>query len=131
MVSQPNFLNPAENGRICGPDERSGRLYGGRYLQGWPYCVAHDDANIAYLTTVVTDASGYVIPLGSNIDAQGSTAKETYWVLERFDVEAQGRSSRSLAKLGKFSATGSAAVKLSAGFACGVSDGKDQAHCHN
>ena len=94
------------------------------------FALGYRDQNIAYLPTVAVDEKGRVIPIGGAINSQTGSFNETYSVLGQFELGAEAKENVPAIALGKFFATGNAAVKLSAGFACGISDGKDSTHCH-
>lgn len=94
------------------------------------FVLGYKDANIAYLPTVAVDANGNVQDLGGVMRMNGNEFKETYSVLGQFEVNANTDPGKPSVGLGKFFATGNAAVKLAAGFACGVADGRDVTHCH-
>ncbi|GEM_PF-6084253 len=88
------------------------------------------DANIAILPTVAVSPTNEMIELGGTAKFPGQEFNETYSVLGQFNNETPTQIGEGKVVLGKFFATGIAAQKLSAGFACSVSDGKDKAHCH-
>ena len=92
--------------------------------------VGYKDANVAYLPTVARDANGNVTKLGGQISGNGGEFGETYSVLGQFESASGTETGNPSVGLGKFFATGNAALKLAAGFACALADGRDQAHCH-
>ncbi|MEM1299610.1 MAG: hypothetical protein AAGH68_10060 [Pseudomonadota bacterium] len=92
--------------------------------------LGYKDANIAVLPTIATDANGNITRLGSASTQDGGAFEETFSVLGQFQANTEAKDNAPSAALGKFFATGFAAQKLSAGFACSVSDGKDVKHCH-
>jgi hypothetical protein len=94
------------------------------------FVLGYKDVNIALLPTTATDAAGEVITLGGQSGADANGFSETYSVLGQFDLNTPTQVGAGVAGLGKFFATGLAAQKLSAGFACAISDGRDMAHCH-
>lgn len=131
LASLTGCAVPTANPVIFGQETSVGISIGQSAATQIPeFKVGYNDANVAYLPTVAVDGDGNLTALGGVIDGNGGSYKETYSVLGQFDVEATNGTNGPGAKLGKFFATGNAAVKLSAGFACGVSEGKDQTHCH-
>lgn len=94
------------------------------------FILGYKDANIAYLPTVAVDGAGNLTDLGGKMKVGSDEFKETYSVLGQFEVNGETDPSKPSIGLGKFFATGNAAVKLAAGFACGVADGRDVTHCH-
>lgn len=94
------------------------------------FVLGYKDANIAFLPTVATKADGDIITLGGKSGSGTDGFSETYSVLGQFEVNTPTQIGSGAVGLGKFFATGLAAQKLSAGFACAVSDGRDESHCH-
>lgn len=88
--------------------------------------VGYKDANVALLPTAVRDENGKPEIIGGTTTGN-SSFKETFSVFGQFEVSAEGSGKVGL---GKFFATGLAAQKLSAGFACAASGGDDKSHCH-
>lgn len=93
------------------------------------FVLGYKDANIAFLPTVAEDGDGNITELGGNTQVGDDSYDETYSVLGQFDVSTPTQGQGNVG-LGKFFATGIAAQKLAAGFACAESDGKDAVHCH-
>ena len=94
------------------------------------FVLGYKDANIAILPTIATSQSGEVKVLGGKTKFAGAEFNETYSVFGQFGTENPTRIGEGTVTLDKFFATGIAAQKIAAGFACAVSDGKDSAHCH-
>ncbi|MEP3847717.1 MAG: hypothetical protein ABJM43_20415 [Paracoccaceae bacterium] len=95
------------------------------------FVVGYKDTNVALLPTVARDSSGKTTTLGGVSKNQGSEFNETFSVFGQFQANAASKQAGSPdVSLGKFFATGLAAQKLAAGFACSVAVGKDSAHCH-
>lgn len=97
------------------------------------FVLGYKDANVAILPTVAEDGAGNVATLGGTVTnpQNGVSFEETYSVLGQFEVNTPTSIAAEEAGLGKFFATGLAAQKLSAGFACALSDGRDATHCHS
>lgn len=91
------------------------------------FVLGYKDANIALLPAAVKDAAGNPTLVGGNTRVGTQGYNETFSVFGQFKANTTGPSEVGL---GKFFATGIAAQKLAAGFACAVSDGKDTTHCH-
>ncbi len=88
--------------------------------------VGFKDANIAILPTNAITTEGNYEFRGGISGEDGRAFEDTYSTFGQF----KGSAESGKVGLEKFFATGLAAQKLSAGFACGVSDGRDKDHCH-
>ena len=129
--------SPSENPVIFGQGTSVGISIGqSPTTQAPEFVLGYKDANIAFLPTIAMDGSGNVTKLGGNVSLPGASGsagtgfEETYSVLGQFEVNSPTQAGSEKLGLGKFFATGLAAQKLSAGFACALSDGRDLAHCH-
>ncbi|MEX0371096.1 MAG: hypothetical protein AB3N09_10725 [Tateyamaria sp.] len=91
--------------------------------------LGYSDANAAVMPAFAVASDGRVVKLGGESVVGSTRFHETYSVLGQFEAEAPTEVGANVG-LGKFFATGAAAQKMSAGFACAVSDGRDVAHCH-
>lgn len=95
------------------------------------FVLGYKDANVALLPTAIRDRNGNPTEIGGVSRSDGQEFSETFSVFGQFRANTSKNETGSpTVGLGKFFATGLAAQKLAAGFACSVTDGKDAKHCH-
>lgn len=100
------------------------------------FVLGYKDVNIAFLPTALTTKDGDQVPIGSKSPSEDGVFEGTFSVFGQFEVNAangapgsDGQQPGLQVGLGKFFATGDAAKKLAAGFACKLSEGKVRTDC--